>query len=61
MKQRIDVFIRNDQYDFLKQEAKRLKISIEESLLVFLLDGRLTPSKRGTKTSKKRILRNAIR
>jgi len=39
----INVAVRKDQYDFLVKESKRIGVSIEETLLIFLLDGRLTP------------------
>ena len=39
----IQIHIRSDQYDYLESEAARLKISPEKAMLIFLLDGRLTP------------------
>ena len=44
MSKKINVSVRADQYEFLKKEAVRLKVTVARLLLIFLLDGRLTPA-----------------
>ena len=58
----VKVAIRKDQYDFLEEESKRIGVSMEEALLIFLLDGRLTPFRpRPSKPKNKEFLTHRVR
>jgi uncharacterized protein YbcI len=39
----VRLMITQTQAEFLRKEAKRMKVSVSRAMLIFLFDGRLTP------------------